>query len=112
MIGGVNMITYEEAVATVRKEMPDLPIRTVFEYNGEYHFSVSSGRTFIPDDSACTHAVVNKSNGKLRYETIGNILFGFKTKQETLEYKEASSNMKPVDITTDQFEELKSTTTI
>lgn len=102
------MITYEEAVAMVRNEMPDLPIRTVFEYNGEYHFSVSSGKTFIPDDLACTHAVVNKSNGKLRYETVGNILFGFKTKQEALKYKEASNNMKPVDITAEQFEELKS----
>lgn len=101
------MITYEEALEIVRHEFPNFPIRTVFEFNNEYHFSVSSGKTFIPDDIACTLVTVSMTDGKFGYESVGDLLFKFRSKEEIDRYKKASNNIRPVDITSEQFEELQ-----
>lgn len=103
------MLTFEDAIVFVRKEFPDWLISTVYEFDNNYYFSASPGKDFIIGDLASLTIVVNRENGSIETKSAGEMAYDFVMKMDDETYKrydKASSNIKPVDLTKEQFEAL------
>ena len=104
------MITYDEALKTVREKVPNWLIRTVNEFNNEYYFHVSPGNYFSVEDVAILMMVVSMKTGKTKEYGTGEFVWKvlMNASDDYVErYGEAMSlkNTKPVDLTSEQWQE-------
>ena len=104
------MITFDEAVSVVKEKYPEYLIRTGYEFDGSYYFSVSPDKTFVKDDLSTLTVVVDGTSSDIEIRSSGEMAYDFimKMNDDTYKkYEEACKNIKPVDLTAEQFEELK-----
>lgn len=109
------MIAYNEALEIVRAKMlkekfSSYLIRTVNEFENEYHFAVSPGKYFSLEDTAIAFVIVHKETGETKTYGAGEFVWKvlMNASDDYVErYGEAMSlkNTKPVDLTSEQWQE-------
>lgn len=112
------MITREQALEKVRADLKSSEftkmaksylIRTVYDYDGAYHFTVTPGTDFAFDDSRIFEEVVDKKTGNIEMINPATIVEGFieagpiglvKSRQ----YLKAVKASEPVDLKPEDWE--------
>ena len=102
------MITYDEALKTVRKEFPNWLIRMYDVFDDEYYFHISPGNYFSVDDVAILMVIVNMETGKVRKYGTGEFVWAV-LMNASVDYRkrwiESPKKCKPVDLTPEQWQE-------
>lgn len=101
-------MTYNDVLELVRDKFPNWLIRTVYKFENEYHFHISPGSYFSVDDLAVMMLIVNEQTGKITSYGTGEFVWKVlmnASEDYTKRFDEAIESMKPVDLTTEQWNE-------
>ena len=115
------MITKEEALKRVRADLKsseyakmssEYLIRTVYEYDGAYHFTVTPGKEFSFDDSRIFEEVVDKKTGSIKMINPATIVEGFMEAGpvglvKSKLYMRAVKASEPVDLKPEEWAQMK-----
>ena len=115
------MITKEQALEKVRADLasPEFTkmaknylIRTVYDYDGAYHFTVTPGTNFDPFDPQIFEEVVNKKTGNIEMINPSTIVEGFMEAGpvglvKSRKYLKAVKASEPVDLNEKQWTQMQ-----
>ena len=115
------MLTKEQALEKVRADLksPEFAkmsktylIRTVYDYDGAYHFTITPGTELSYFDSHIFEEVVDKKTGKIEMINPSTIVGGFMEAgpvglMKSRKYMRAVKASEPVDLTPEQWKQMK-----